>query len=145
MPPLSVLEDRSLPTSLRLSPAALLGITREFARDAPTWRALAQHQPHERWFRRIVAHDTFDSWLIGSDSHQGVDLHDHGGESGALYVVDGELLETSGRTTAPRVGELREQLLTVGTARAFGPTMCIASSIRRPPWRPASTFTLRRC
>jgi hypothetical protein len=101
-----------------LSPAELLGITRELARNQETWRAQVQHTPRERWFSRIAAHDDHDVWLIGWDSYQGVDLHDHGGSSGALYVVDGELLETSTR----REGVfLQEQHLVAGTARAFGP------------------------
>ena len=80
-----------------LSPAELLAITRELAQDHEQWRALAQHTPHERWFTRLAAHADHDVWLIGWDSYQGVDLHDHGGSSGALYVVDGELLETATR------------------------------------------------
>ena len=64
------------------------------------------------------AHDGFDTWLIGWDSHQGVDLHDHGGSAGAFYVVDGELLETSTRRAG---ADAYEQRIRAGTARAFGP------------------------
>ncbi|MDQ1431370.1 MAG: hypothetical protein QOF40_1972, partial [Actinomycetota bacterium] len=117
MPSPSAVEDRRVPSVL--SPVALLGIARDLARDAAKWLAVAQHHPDERWFLRIAAREEFDTWLIGWDAHQGVDLHDHGGSAGALYVVEGALLETSGR----RAGgvELHEQLLTAGTARAFGP------------------------
>jgi len=102
-----------------LSPAALLTITRALAADRESWRALARHTPHARWFTRLAVHDDHDVWLIGWDSYQGVDLHDHGGSSGALYVVDGELLETATR----RDGSVNaaEQHLLAGTARAFGP------------------------
>ncbi len=102
-----------------LSPAELLAVTRELAQDHERWRALAQHTPHERWFTRLAAHDDHDVWLIGWDSYQGVDLHDHGGSSGALYVVEGELLETS--TRRDRGVFVQEQHLVAGTARAFGP------------------------
>jgi len=128
MSSVSVIEDHDQPVSAAdgarsagrpLGPAALLGAVRELAREADTWRALAQHDPHERWFLRLAAHEDFDTWLIGWDAHQGVDLHDHGGSSGALYVVDGQLHETSGRRDG--LGGLHEQLLTQGTARAFGP------------------------
>jgi Cysteine dioxygenase type I len=120
MPSPSVLEDREARIITgALAPATLLCITRELACDAATWRALAQHQPHERWFLRLASHDDYDTWLIGWDSHQGVDLHDHGGSAGALYVVEGELLETS--TRREHSGALAEQLLSAGTARAFGP------------------------
>ena len=107
-------------TTLRpLAPAALLGIARDLARDAETWRTLAQHHPDERWFTRLAVHDDHDVWLIGWDSFQGVDLHDHGGSAGALYVVEGELLEPSTRQHGGR--PLNEQSLPAGTARAFGP------------------------
>ena len=102
-----------------LSPAELLAITRELAQDHERWRALAQHTPHERWFTRLAAHDDHDVWLIGWDSYQAVDLHDHGGSSGALYVVEGELLETS--TRRDHGVFVQEQHLVAGTARAFGP------------------------
>jgi mannose-6-phosphate isomerase-like protein (cupin superfamily) len=114
----SVVEHRSTPLSVPLAPAALLGVARELARDAATWRALAQHHPERRWYVRLAAEHEFDTWLIGWDARQGVDLHDHGGSAGALYVVEGELLETAGRRDG--TGELHEQRLTAGTARAFG-------------------------
>jgi Cysteine dioxygenase type I len=119
MTSLTILEGGAAPVAHPLAPAALLGIARDLAQDAVTWRALAQHHPDERWFRRLAAYDDYDTWLIGWDGHQGVDLHDHGGSSGALYVVEGELLETSGSRAAPDA--LQDQLLTAGTARAFGP------------------------
>jgi hypothetical protein len=107
------------PTEAPLAPAALLQITRDLAQDHERWRALAQHTSWERWFTRLAAHEDHDVWLIGWDSYQGVDLHDHGGSSGALYVVEGELLETSTRREGGAF--LREQHLLAGSARAFGP------------------------
>jgi mannose-6-phosphate isomerase-like protein (cupin superfamily) len=102
-----------------LAPATLLGVVRELAQERTLWRALVQHRPDERWFLRLSAHDGFDTWLIGWDSRQGVDLHDHGGSAGAFYVVDGELLETSSRRG--RAVGYAEQRIGAGTARAFGP------------------------
>jgi mannose-6-phosphate isomerase-like protein (cupin superfamily) len=116
----SLVERRIQPargTGRPLAPAALLGVVRDLARDAETWRALVQHEVDERWFLRLAADEQFDTWLIGWNARQGVDLHDHGGSAGALYVVEGELLETSGRDGGP----LQQHLLTAGTARAFGP------------------------
>lgn len=119
MPSLTVIDNRLAPITDALSPAALLGVVREVAEEATLWRALVQHRPDQRWFLRLSAHDGFDTWLIGWDSHQGVDLHDHGGSAGAFYVVEGELLETS---TAPAYGgKVQEQQLVAGTGRAFGP------------------------
>jgi predicted metal-dependent enzyme (double-stranded beta helix superfamily) len=80
---------------------------------------MARHTTDERWFTRVAAHADHDVWLIGWSPHQGVDLHDHGGSSGVLYVVEGELVETA----TPRDGTVRleQQHLLTGTARAFGP------------------------
>jgi hypothetical protein len=113
-------DERSaeLHSDVRRTPAELLAIARELARDHARWRALVRHTPHERWFARVASQSDHDVWLIGWDVHQGVDLHDHGGSSGALYVVEGELLETS---TLPQGAPLAEQRLLAGTARAFGP------------------------
>jgi Cysteine dioxygenase type I len=133
MPSPSVLEHSNSLTH-PLAPAALLAIARELARDASTWRALARHHPDERWFVRLAEHHAYDVWLIGWDSHQGVDLHDHGGSAGALYVVEGELLERAGRRGDD--GELLEQRLVAGTARAFG-----AGHVHRVvnPWAAVAT------
>ena len=102
-----------------LPPERLLAIARGLGRDAATWRALAHHDPDERWFLQLTSNPRFDVWLIGWHGHQGVDLHDHGGSGGAFVVVEGELLETSG----PRDGvePLEETRIVTGSARAFGP------------------------
>ena len=105
-------------TPAALTPAALLGIARELACERDRWLALVEHRPDERWFARVVAESDHDVWLIGWDSFQGVDLHDHGGAAGVLYVVDGVLQETSAARSGP--GRLHDQMLGAGTARAFG-------------------------
>jgi hypothetical protein len=107
-------------------------------------RALAHHEPEERWFLHLSSNPRFDVWLIGWDAHQGVDLHDHGGSSGAFVVVEGELLETAGRVDGR--GLLEETRLVSGTAGAFGaghvhwvvnPTAEVATSVHvySPPLR----------
>jgi hypothetical protein len=110
---------RTIEPAAALTPAQLLGVVRGLASDSDQWRALVRHTSTERWFQRLVAHDEFDCWLIGWDAHQGVAFHDHGGSAGALYVVDGELLETSAPRSDPHATV--EQRLAAGTARAFGP------------------------
>ena len=101
-----------------LTPAELLGIARDLANERDRWLALVEHRPDERWFARVVAEDDHDVWLIGWDSFQGVELHDHGGAAGVLYVVDGVLQETSAARDGR--GRLDDQTLGAGTARAFG-------------------------
>jgi hypothetical protein len=100
-----------------LPPDRLLELVRGLARDADTWRALARHDRDQRWFVRLTANRLYDAWLIGWHGYQGVDLHDHGGSAGALFVVEGELLETAGRLGVE--GELHERRLTAGNALAF--------------------------
>ena len=128
--------DRPSLADVPLPPDRLLEVVNGLARDADTWRALARHDREQRWFVRLSANVRYDAWLIGWHAHQGVDLHDHGGSAGALYVVEGELLETSGRLDVE--GGLHETSLTAGTALAFGedhvhwvvnPTPQVATSI----------------
>jgi len=137
IPPLDRPPTTSRPAA-PLTPAALLGIARELATERARWLALVEHRPDERWFARVAADADLDIWLIGWDSFQGVELHDHGGAAGVLYVVDGTLAETS----APRGGPARltEQTLPAGTARAFG-----ADHVHRvvnPTARPATSLHL---
>lgn len=97
----------------------LLAIARGLGRDASTWRALARHDPRERWFLQLATNPRFDVWLIGWHGHQGVDLHDHGGSAGAFVVVEGTLLEVAGSLDGHGLRE--DTRLGVGAARAFGP------------------------
>ena len=43
----------------------------------------------------MVASDTFEAWVIAWPPGGAIELHDHGGSSGAVVVAAGELLETS--------------------------------------------------
>jgi hypothetical protein len=119
-----------------LTPADLLQIVRRLAEDRERWLALVEHRPDERWFARVVAEADHDVWLIGWDSFQGVELHDHGGAAGVLYVVDGALQETSAARGRP--GRLIDHTMHAGTARAFG-----AEHVHRvvnPTARPATSL-----
>jgi hypothetical protein len=136
IPPIDRADVASPPAPL--TPAALLGIARELAVQRERWLALVQHRSDERWFTRVAADAELDVWLIGWDSFQGVELHDHGGASGVLYVVDGTLQETS--ASRGHRGHLVEQTLPAGTARAFG-----ADHVHRvvnPAARPATSLHL---
>lgn len=119
-----------------LTPAALLQIVREVAGERERWLACVEHRPDERWFARVVAESDHDVWLIGWDSFQGVELHDHGGAAGMLYVVDGTLQETSALRGRPQ--RLTEQTLHAGTARAFG--VDHVHRVTNPTARPATSL-----
>jgi cysteine dioxygenase type I len=101
-----------------LTPVELLRITHALAVERDRWLALVEHRPDERWFARVESDDDHDVWLIGWSSFQGVDLHDHGGAAGVLYVVDGSLEETCAEPGGS--GRLVGQTLETGAARAFG-------------------------
>ncbi len=118
--------------------AALLGIVARargrarplaHARRAPTRRALVRPRRGRR--------TTHDVWLIGWDSFQGVELHDHGGAAGVLYVVDGKLQETSAPAADP--GATRpSRRCRAGTARAFGARP--RAPVVNPSARPATSL-----
>lgn len=119
-----------------LAPAQLLRIVRDLAGERDRWLALVEHRPDERWFARVAVEADHDAWLIGWDSFQGVELHDHGGAAGVLYVVDGTLQETSAARRGP--GRLSDQTLHAGTARAFG--VDHVHRVVNPSARPATSL-----
>jgi hypothetical protein len=129
-------QDTALAPSPSLTPARLLHIVRELAAERDRWLALVEHRPDERWFARVAVEPDHDAWLIGWDSFQGVELHDHGGAIGVLYVVDGVLQETSTARRQPT--NLSEQMLHAGTARAFGTDH--VHRVVNPSARPATSL-----
>jgi hypothetical protein len=58
-------ESFGLAAPRRLAPFEVLDVLRDLGRDAETYRQLARHTPHERWFRRLSVTDDHDVWLIG--------------------------------------------------------------------------------
>lgn len=57
------------------------------------WETLVGPLPRERSYRRIVASADFEAWLIFWPEGRRLELHDHGGASGAFQVVAGALDE----------------------------------------------------
>lgn len=81
------------------------------------WRGAARHDPDRRHFTQLLATGEYDAWVIGWWPGQGVALHDHGGSSGAVVVVEGHLRETTaGAGAAPRTRDVG-----VGESFTFGP------------------------
>jgi rhodanese-related sulfurtransferase len=81
------------------------------------WRPMVQHDPVERWYKRLHRDRRVDIWLIGWTEGQDTTVHDHGGSSGAFWVADGMLTEGySARTGQP----LRMRQLGPGRGSAFG-------------------------
>ena len=59
------------------------------------WRRTARFDPDVRQPVRLVADETFEAWVIGWWSGQGLGLHDHGESAGAIVVAEGRLHETT--------------------------------------------------
>jgi hypothetical protein len=61
--------------------------------------------------------DELEIWAIHWPTDQGLELHDHGGSSGALVVVEGSLDEH----VPDRAGRMTCRSISAGSGAAFGP------------------------
>ena len=95
--------------------------------DTTAWRELDDRcrvlvaeaaAPEERTYRALVASPHLEGRLIAWPAGGRLDLHDHGGASGALRVVGGELLEQFGTPG----GALRTRRIGAGQGVSFGPS-----------------------
>jgi len=97
--------DRSLSSSAQpggdtpLDPSFLAELVAGLAAVEELWRPHAVHDADHRGSVRLVATSAYEVWLLGWTPGQGVELHDHGGSSAALQVVEGELLEVRWQST----------------------------------------------
>jgi predicted metal-dependent enzyme (double-stranded beta helix superfamily) len=83
---------RADPYPLPLPPRLLAAIAIDYA-FAVDFDVVEQPLPGERTFVRVHHSAMHDIWLIRWGIGSRTALHDHGGSAGALYVVDGELVE----------------------------------------------------
>jgi hypothetical protein len=72
-----------------------------------------------RRYARLLNTPAYDAWLIEWDPDADLDLHDHGGSSGAFHVIDGVLVEVY--TDLARPEPLRTLVLGAGDARQVTP------------------------
>lgn len=63
------------------------------AQVAPVWPDVTAEMPAARQYRLIASSLHVEAWLIGWPSAGRLELHDHGGASGALRMVEGVLSE----------------------------------------------------
>jgi quercetin dioxygenase-like cupin family protein len=82
-------------TTGSVQPATLVDVAAGIGRAEQLWRAMARHDPVERRPVRLLATAAYEVWVIGWMPGQEVELHDHGGSTGVVLVVDGELTEQS--------------------------------------------------
>jgi predicted metal-dependent enzyme (double-stranded beta helix superfamily) len=87
-----------------------------------------------RRYCRIVNSSWLEVWIIEWGPATRLELHDHGGASGAVDVLDGELVETYAHFEDGR--RLRSRQLAAGTSFSFGPKHI------HEVWNPAGTPAL---
>jgi hypothetical protein len=99
-------------------PLALLDLVQCYV--AETASALPRAEPGltERRYELLELTDDLEIWAIHWPQGRGLELHDHGGSVGALWVVEGQLEE---HYVAPDRGLARRRIVSGGGA-AFGPT-----------------------
>jgi len=73
----------------------------------------------DRAYRRLLLTDAYEAWLIAWSPGGALELHDHGGSTGAVVVVQGDLVETY--TDRLRPAALRTNRLRAGDSLAIGP------------------------
>jgi hypothetical protein len=57
------------------------------------WRDYVQHDPETRYFRQLHRDANVDIWLECWENTQDTGYHDHDISSGAVYVIEGTLVE----------------------------------------------------
>ena len=100
-----------------LNPIALLDLAREMAPQAAMWSDAHGAPLVERSYELLELTDDVEVWVIRWPVGGHLQLHDHGGSSGAFWVVGGSLEE---RYVAEN-GSLRERHVSLGGGTAFGP------------------------
>jgi tellurite resistance-related uncharacterized protein len=73
--------------------AGFAGLARTIAADRSRWAPLVQYDATTRWYARLETGPGYEVWLLSWVPGQGSGLHDHGGSSGVLTVLEGELSE----------------------------------------------------
>ena len=91
---------RSSPSTARpldRRPAFPLATALRLAADDALWRPALDFDPERRYYRRLLADEHHEAWLLSWLPGQGTDWHDHGGSAGAFVVVQGSLVERTAR------------------------------------------------
>jgi len=101
-----------------LGPVALLDLLQDYVAETASFLPLARPDLDQRRYDLLETADDFEIWAIHWPQGQGLELHDHGGAAGALWVVEGSLEEHYIGADAT-VGR---RSLGAGTGAAFGPS-----------------------
>ena len=73
--------------------SALSELVAGIAADPLRWRSLVRHDTGERHFEQLWRDDDVDVWVISWGTGNDTGFHDHDVSSGAVAVVEGELVE----------------------------------------------------
>jgi predicted metal-dependent enzyme (double-stranded beta helix superfamily) len=96
----------------------LVGLAVDLARRRELRRPKVWQGDKQRWYVPLLADEHTEAWLLGWPAGGRIELHDHGGSSGAYCVVKGRLVETFAR---PGDDHLRQRRLRTGWVVGFGP------------------------
>jgi predicted metal-dependent enzyme (double-stranded beta helix superfamily) len=107
-----------------LGPLALLNLLGDYVVETESVLPRAQQDLDERHYELLELTAEFEIWAIHWPQGQGLELHDHGGAAGALWVVEGALVEHyvgDGGDGGDGRGIGRRNIVAGGGA-AFGPS-----------------------
>jgi hypothetical protein len=76
-----------------LEPLALLDLLQHYALETAECLPVASPDLVERQYELLELTDNLEIWAIHWPQGRGLELHDHGGSAGALWVVEGTLEE----------------------------------------------------
>jgi hypothetical protein len=110
--------SRVRPDPVALSPLALLNLLQSYVGETAECLPRAQPGLTERSYELLELTDELEIWAIHWPQGRGLELHDHGGSVGALWVVEGSLEE---HFVNPEQTLGRRSIVSGGGA-AFGPT-----------------------
>jgi hypothetical protein len=102
---------------LELGPRWLARSAALLAGLVPGWEALTGELPAHRAYRLLARSELVEAWLVYWPTGGNLQLHDHGGASGAYTIVEGTLEEIFTSTSGEA---LRKRDQTVGTTVGFG-------------------------
>jgi hypothetical protein len=106
------------PQPQSLSPLELLNVLQDYVAETAELLPVAGPDLTERRYELLELTDQLEIWAIHWPKDQGLELHDHGGSAGALWVVEGTLEEHY--VNADR--SLARRSIVYGGGAAFGPT-----------------------
>jgi len=112
---MAITEDRAVAAGL--GPLELLDLLQDYATEMDGLLPMAAPGLTERSYELLELTDELEIWAIHWPQGRGLELHDHGGSVGALWVVAGSLEERypQGR------GAVGRRTLVTGGGAAFGP------------------------